>query len=443
MDDPKGAVTSLVRRWLILAGVACIVFHGMIAAAPAQETIDQQAAAADDQQAAADEQQLLTPEELRVVVAPIAFYPDEVLAVVLPASTTGLQIVEAQRFLEKRKTDPSLEPDKDWDPSVLAVLNYPDVIERLNADLDWTQRLGDAVLDQQADVLDAIQQARSEAVAAGYLKSDEKQVISQEKETVVIQSADPEVVYVPTYDPQVVVQQTYASYPPPAYYPPYQPYYAPAATFFAGAVTGAAFAYAFNWNDNDIDINYGDNCCGGGNVNIGNDVNIGSGNRAQNIDSTRFSADRQNVNGNDKLKWNGNKQRQKRDTAAGQRRNQSVAPLGQGGAGTNKRGAGTNKQRPGDQAGARAKPGGFGDPQGGRQTTKQSKRGSQSMQGMQNRPSAGVKKQQRSGGAAGASTPRQRQGAGAFGGQGGGQRTGAQSKRGKQSMQGKPKRQKR
>ena len=435
MNNPKGVVASAVHRWLLVVGVACIAFHGMIAAAVAQD--------APQEAAATDAAQLLTPEELRVVVAPIAFYPDEVLAIVLPASTTGLQLVEAQRFLEKHKTDASLKPDQDWDPSVLALINYPDIVDRLNADLDWTQRLGDAVLDQQADVLDAIQQAREEAVAAGYLKSDDKQVITQEKETVVIQSADPEVVYVPTYDPQVVVQQRYTSYPPPAYYPPYQPYYAPAATFFAGAVTGAAFAYAFDWNDNDIDINYGDNCCGGGNINIGNDVHIGSGNRERNIDSTRFNADRQNVNGNDKLKWNGNKQRQKRDTAAGQRRNQGAAPLGQGGAGTNKLGAGAgNKKRAGDQAGARAKAGGFGDPQGGRATAKQSKRGNQSMQGT-NRPS--MKSKQRPGGAgAGASAPRQRQGAGAFGGQGGGgKKAGAQSKRGKQSMGGAPKRKKR
>jgi uncharacterized protein DUF3300 len=442
MGNPKGVVVSTIHRWLMFAGAACIGLHGMIGAAQAQETTGQEAAAT-------DAAQLLTPEELRVVVAPIAFYPDEVLAVVLPASTTGLQLVEAQRFLDKRKTDASLQPDKDWDPSVLALINYPDVVERLNADLDWTQRLGDAVLDQQADVLDAIQQARNEAVAAGYLKSDDKQVISQEKETVVIQSANPEVVYVPTYDPQVVVQQTYTSYPPPAYYPPAPPYYAPAATFFAGALTGAAFAYAFDWNDNNIDVNYGDNCCGGGNVNIGNDVNIGSGNRAQNIDSTRFSADRQNVNGNDKLKWNGNKQRQKRDTAAGKRRNEGAAPLRPSGAGDNrqagtgnKRQAGTgNQKRPGEQAGARNK--GLGDPQGGRQTAKQSNRGNQSLQ---SGSGAGVKKQQRSGGAsAGASASRQRQGgAGAFGGQsGGGKKAGAQSKRGNQSMQGAQKRKKR
>jgi hypothetical protein len=439
MGNPKSVAVSAIHRWLVFAGAACIALHGMIAAAQAQDTTEQQAAAADASQA-------LTPEELRVIVAPIAFYPDEVLAVVLPASTMGLQLVQAQRFLEKRKADTSLQPDKDWDPSVLALINYPDVIERLNADLDWTQRLGDAVLDQQADVMDAIQQARNEAVAAGYLKSDDKQVITQEKETVVIQSASPEVVYVPTYDPQVIVQQTYATYPPPAYYPPYQPYYAPAATFFAGALTGAAFAYAFDWNDNDIDINGG--WGGGNNVNINTgDINIGN-----KIDADKFNGDRTRVGDRDQVKWNGNKQRQKRDTAAGKRRGEGAAPLRPSGAGDNKLAGGGNKRpagtgnnkRPGDQGGAGNKGQGFGNPQGGRQTAKQSNRGNQSLQGGSG---ASAKKKQRPGGGAsgGASVSKPRQGgAGAFGGQaGGGKRVGAQSKRGNQSMQGVQKRKRR
>jgi hypothetical protein len=430
MGNPKDVVVAAIHRWLMVVGAACVAVHGMIAVAQAQDATEQQAAVA-------DAEQLLTPEELRVVVAPIAFYPDEVLAVVLPASTTGLQIVEAQRFLDKRKSDTSLQPDQDWDPSVLALINYPDVVERLNADLDWTQRLGDAVLDQQADVMDAIQQARAEAVAAGYLKSDDKQVIVQEKETVVIQPADPEVIYVPTYDPQVVVQQTYATYPAPVYYDPYPPYYAPAATFFAGAITGAAFAYAFDWNDNDIDIDFDGGWGGGGDVNINTgDINIGN-----RVDVDKFNGDRTRVGDRDKVKWNGDKQRKKRDTAAGKRRGEGVEPLGHGSAAKNKaRGTG-NKKRAGEQAGAGNKAKGFGDPQGGRQTAKQSKRGNQSMQAG---GGTSAKKKQRAGGGASAGVQKQRQGGGgAFNKQGGGKKAGAQSKRGKQSMGGKQKRKKR
>jgi hypothetical protein len=383
---------------------------------------------ATEEAVAAPADDLLTADELRVIVAPIAFYPDEVLAIVLPASTTGIEIVQAQRFLEKRKSDPSLEPNADWDPSVIALINYPDIVDRLNADLDWTERLGNAVLDQQSDVMDAIQEARNEAVAAGYLKSDEKQVITQEKETVVIQSADPEVVYVPDYDPDVVVQQTYASYPPPAYYPPYTPYYYPGATFFAGAITGAAFAYAFDWGGDDIDINVNDGGWGGGNnINTG-DINIGN-----QIDSDRFGGDRVRGGDGDKVKWNGNKQRQKRDTASTKRRNNQASPLGKGTADNarqkNQNRAGkANKQRAGEQNRGQRNKSGLGNPQKNRQTAKQSKRGNNSM-----RDSGGSMKRKQQGGQ-GMQKQRKQGGSGMFANQGGGNRAGAQRNRGQKSM---------
>jgi len=425
------AMTAMVR----LCGAWAVCLLLMIAgSAPAQ---DQQAAA--DQAAAPDQgANTLSPDELRILVAPIAFYPDDVLAVTLPAATTGLQVVQAKQYLDKHKTDASLKPNDNWDPAVVALLNYPDVIDRLNADLDWTQKLGDAVLDQQAGVMDAIQQARNEAVAAGYLKSDDKQVITQEKETVIIKSADPEVVYVPQYDPQVIVQQSYATYPPPAYYPPYQPYYAPGATFFAGAITGAAFAYAFNWHDDDININ---GCCGGGN----NNINI-------NNNFNKFDVDKTNIGNGNSYKWGGDKQRQRRNQEqarqrqAGGRTGTGVAParsggigqnqgIGQnkGGLGQNKAGPGQNKGRVGDKAtpnrgGANS---GLGTPQRGRDTAKQSQRGQNSMQGA--RPSA---RQQPGGG--GQAAPRRQGGGGggAFGGMSSGRSAGGASNRGHKSMSG-------
>ena len=394
---------------------------------------------AQDQPAAADDTggAQLSADELHVLVAPIAFYPDDVLAIVLPASTTGLQIVQAKQYLDKHKTDASLKPNDKWDSSVLALLNYPDVIDRMNADLDWTQRLGDAVLDQQADVMDAIQQARNEAVAAGYLKSDDKQVITQEKETVIIKSADPEVVYVPQYDPQVVIQQSYATYPPPVYYPPYQPYYSPAATFFAGAITGAAFAYAFDWHDNDINVG---GCCGGNNnININNNFN-------------NFDVDKTNIGNGDKYKWGGDKQRQRRNqeqarTRENGRGGAGLAParggvgqnqgLGQNksGLGQNKGGPGQNKARVGDQAGPNRGNAntGLGTPQRGRDTAKQSDRGKQSFQ---KSGGASAKPRQPAGGGAQAA-PRQRQGGGgAFGGMSNGKSAGASKSRGHKSMSG-------
>jgi hypothetical protein len=400
----------------IAAGFGLMILLSASPAAPQDEATEE---------AAAPESDLLTADELRVVVAPIAFYPDDVLAVVLPASTTGIQVVQAQRFLEKQKSDASLQPNEEWDPSILALINYPEVIDLMNADLDWTEKLGNAVLDQQGDVMDAIQQARAEAAAAGYLKSDEKMTVTQTADTVVIQQADPEVVYVPQYDPQVVVQQTYASYPPPAYYNPYPPYYAPGATFFAGAITGAAFAYAFDWGGDDIDIN---GCCGGNtNINTG-DINIGNS-----IDSDRFNGDRVRGEGGDKVKWNPKNERKKRDQAAGKRRDANAKPLGKGTADRNKQNrnraqqAGGGKRQTGGQAGNQRNKSGLGNQQDNRKTAKQSKRGNNSMQ----RSGSGQnRQQQRAGGS-------RSQGGGAFGGQRNGSRAGAQKSRGQKSMGGK------
>lgn len=406
----------------------------------------QEATEVPEQEAAApDDAGLLSADELRVVVAPIAFYPDEVLAVVLPASTTGLQVVEAGRFLEKQKTDSSLKPDEDWDPSVVALINYPDIVNLMNADLDWTQKLGDAVLDQQADVMDTIQQVRAEAVSSGYLKSDDKQVITQEKETVVIQSANPEVVYVPQYDPAVVVQQSYATYPPPAYYNPYPPYYSPGATFFAGAVTGAAFAFAFDWDDDDIDINFNDGGCCGGNTNINTgDINIGNTEI-----KNKFDGDRVRTREGDKVKWSGDKNRKKRDRATDRRRDQTpgVAQANRDRPRQDRAGNRGKQPQAGDRGTAQRDRSGLGGYENGRQAAKQSKRGNKSMQAGDG---TSVKKKQRAGGGdvgSRAQAGQKRGGqAGAFSGVGGGgKKAGAQRSRGQKSMggQGLPKRKKR
>ncbi len=109
-----------------------------------------------DAQAGNEDIPLLTQPELQELVGPIALYPDDLLAIVLPASTYPLQLVQAQRFLQDLEADPSLQPDEEWDDSVIALLNYPEVVELLNEDLDWTWRLGEAVVAQQADVVGAL-----------------------------------------------------------------------------------------------------------------------------------------------------------------------------------------------------------------------------------------------------------------------------------------------
>lgn len=275
---------------------------------------------------------LLTAEELNALVAPVALYPDELLAIVLPAATNPVQVIEAQRFLDKRASDPNLQPDENWDPSVLALINYPEVVKKMNDDISWTQDLGNAVLDQQDDVLSAIQAARQSASAGGYLESNDKQVVVNEGDNITIESSSPDVVYVPTYDPAPIVYNNYTNYPPPYYSEPYPPYWYPGATFFAGAFVGAAFAYGFDWDNGDIDIDNDINISRG-------DVNIGSGN---NIDKTKlqnkFNGERK-AGANNKMKWSPEKARQKssttRKTASTQRPSSAniQRQLGAGGSG--------------------------------------------------------------------------------------------------------------
>jgi hypothetical protein len=135
-----------------------------------------QAPAAGDQAAAAAPK-LFTTEELDSLVARIALYPDDLIAILMPASTFPLDVVQAARFLEKRKKNPKLKPSDKWDPSVLGLLNYPEVIKLMNDDLEWTEWFGTAVINQQQELMDAIQQFRLRAQAAGNLESNEQQVI--------------------------------------------------------------------------------------------------------------------------------------------------------------------------------------------------------------------------------------------------------------------------
>ena len=130
----------------------------------------------------------------------------------------------------------ALEP-QEWDPSVKSIVAFPQVLIMMNDKLDWTQKLGDAFLAQQSDVMSAAQRLRQKAQQSGNLKSNEQQKVVTEKETIIIQPANPQVVYVPTYQPTTV----YGAWPYPAY-PPY--YLPPPPGYYAGSafVSGLAFA---------------------------------------------------------------------------------------------------------------------------------------------------------------------------------------------------------
>lgn len=241
-----------------------------------------------------------SPAELEKLVDRIALYPDDLVTIILPASTSPLQIVQADRYLDKRKKDPKLPLDDKWDDAVKSLLNYPEVVKMMSSDLDWTSALGEAVVANQGAVLDAVQAFRRKTQAAGNLKSDSKQTVVVEKEIIQIVPADPQVIYVPQYNPStVVVSGGYSSwgyYPAP--YPVYYYPYPPGAAFATGLIWGAAIGAAWSGNrygwggGNDITVNRTTNISGGDRTNV-----VGGGNRPS----------QQPAGGSGSSKWQSNK----------------------------------------------------------------------------------------------------------------------------------------
>ena len=212
---------------------------------------------------------------------PIALHPDPLISVILPASVFPVEIVVAARFVKDTNNISQVDAQP-WDDSVKAVAKFPELIAKMDADLEWTVSLGQAFLDQRKELMDTIQALRLKAQKAGTLQTTEQQVVIvtntvvqtmvEERVVVVtntivqIQPSNPEVIYVPSYPPTVY-------YPPPVYvsgYPYYYGYgyypYAPLMTFSAGFFWGAAFSH--HWNDCDWD---------GGDININDSVNIDRG----------------------------------------------------------------------------------------------------------------------------------------------------------------------
>ena len=179
-------------------------------------------------------------EQLEQLVAPIALYPDALLAQLLMASTYPLEIVEAARWSQKNPkiTGDKLEAalkEQTWDPAVKSLCAFPDVLKRMNDNLDWTQDLGDAFLGQKSELMDCVQNMRRKAYDAGNLKSGKEITVTEQPDKIIIiESAQPEVIYVPTYYPTAV----YGSWGYPYYY--YPPMYppAPAGGFFFGFTAG-------------------------------------------------------------------------------------------------------------------------------------------------------------------------------------------------------------
>ncbi len=234
-------------------------------------------------------------EQLDQLLAPIALYPDSLLAQIFMASTYPLEVVQAARWV---KTNKNLKGDvltaalekENWDPSVKSLVNFPQVLDMMNERLDWTQKMGDAFLAQQKDVMDTVQKLRLKAQAAGNLKTTEQQTVVVEKETqtIIIQPANPQVVYVPAYNPTVVYGVwAYPAYPPYTYYPPGYTAGAALFSFGVGVAVGAAWGYAWgncNWRGGDVNVNINQNANLNRNINRSNyqnNISRGQGGQGQ------------------------------------------------------------------------------------------------------------------------------------------------------------------
>jgi hypothetical protein len=331
----------------------------------------------------------ISPEQLASLVAPIALYPDPLLAQVLAASTYPLEIVQLHQWLAKHKDlkDQALADAvkrENWDPSIQAMAGLPDVVKMLAENIKWTSELGDAFLAQQSDVMEAVQRMRIKAQDSGKLKSSDQMKVEtkvvESKSVVVIEQANPQVLYVPSYDPVVIWGAAPVYAYPPVYYPGY---YAAgmALSFGVGMAMGAMWSGGWGWNcgwggNNNININNNNNF--NRNYNRQNGGNIRSGNWQHNPQHRGGApyGDRATANrfgGSARGDSLGSRQTAARQNA-GQRGGQAFGNRSGGGngrdVGGNRSGAGNRTNAGGGRTGA-----GGGDRVGNRQVSKGSSSG--------------------------------------------------------------------
>ena len=241
----------------------------------------------------AESQEMTTTEEapkipndqLDSLVAPIALYPDDLLAQTLAASTYPLEVMQLDQWMDKNKNlkDKALADavaKQPWDPSVQSMAAFPDVVQRMAENIQWMTDVGNAVLAQQKDVMDAVQRMRAKAQGTGNLKTGSEQKVETKttqsgQQVIVVEQANPEAVYVPSYDPEVVYGAAPAEYP---YYPYSYPGYQPGTALAWGTAIAVGGAWANNWgncdwDDGDVNINNNNNF----NKNYNKNVNKGTG----------------------------------------------------------------------------------------------------------------------------------------------------------------------
>lgn len=247
--------SGLVRA---IAGAVVVVILGA-SAAPAQSPAPAPASQAAPQ---------LTPQQLDQMLAPIALYPDALVAQILMAATYPLEVVEADRWLQDSH-NASLKGDQlaaaleqqTWDPSVKSLVPFPRILRMMDGKLDWTERLGEAFLADQAAVMDSIQRLRRKAQAAGNLGSAPQAVVTTQEEAITIEPPSLETVYVPLCNPSIV----YGAWPYPAYPPDYFPDYFEGATaggfgcgWFAAPIVAPLWGWhRWDWRRHRIDIDQG------------------------------------------------------------------------------------------------------------------------------------------------------------------------------------------
>jgi hypothetical protein len=299
-------------------------------------------------------------QQLDQLLAPIALYPDALLAQVLMATTYPLEVVLAARWTKANPgvKDKALEDamqKQAWDPSVKGLTAVPQVLERLSENIDWMHKLGDAFLADQAAVMRTIQALRKKAQDAGNLKSTPEQVVrteTQESKTVIIiEPAKPEVVYVPTYDPYSIYGPWWYSYPPYYMYPPGY-YYGTGMAFAAGVFWGAAIWGGANWGGNNVHIDHHK-------YNNFNRTNVGSGNWNHQVDHRRGVAYGDNKvaqqynRGGDRAKVQSREQfRARADSGRSQLQGMDRSQLGGASASDRMSGAGRDRAGGGDRVSA-------------------------------------------------------------------------------------------
>jgi len=393
---------------------------------------------------------LFTAEELDQIVAPIALYPDPLLAQIFMASTYPLEIVEAARWQKEHPDlkDKALEDalqEQTWDPSVKSLVAVPQVLTMMNEKLDWTQKLGDACLAQQDDIMIAVQRLRAKAKEEGNLETTKEQTVTVEQtpmkveqnvtvqqapppQVIKIEPADPQVVYVPTYNPTVVYGTwPYPSYPPYSYYPPGYVAATSMLSFGVGMAVGAALWGDCNWGG----------CCNGGNNNVKINVNNYNNFNRTNIKNGNWNHNPQHrkgvgYRGNTAQQRYGNRSPQARQQAAARESYRGRAAAGRqemargGGPGNfgQKQGAGAQRPRASGAGGAANRPGGGArNPAAAPKARPGTASGTGQRQQRAQRPSAGASTRQASRGGGGS----------AFTGMGSGSAARQQSARGRAS----------